>query len=435
LPVKRFFNARLEGAISVWFTPARDRSFDVRQHVEAVRDRLHFQRLTQGARLGQAMRFAPTCGRSGGAGEAGAGAVRGRASSTPRPDAKAMAGASIRTLGLAFRLTPARCDASKLVATFGGPDGSGVAVAGATHLQPWCNSQSIDFAALSVAVARLQAGASRHVRAYVRVGARVSGGFGKPATLQPSELIHMDHKVSGCRAVAARLRLQPASDRAADRACAVVQANILAAGYRRGSLDGRSSGVKRGRVGETFGDFRPGADRAGWRSASSSAGSVRISARCENGGFLRVCAGRSGLVGKPMLEGCTQSLGFAWFSDQQRKPSGLLVGPSSSPWSTRSAGGGIDRPAAPPSPPSCARPSPCTLAHAVCQIWTGYPALIHSGALRGLAGARQSGRLRIGSGCGLGVRQPAKRVLGRGAGLAGMPRRFCDGSAGVIRVN
>lgn len=419
----------------MWFTPARDRSFDVRQHVEAVRDRLHFQRLTQGERLGQAMRFAPTCGRSGGTGEAGAGAVRGRSSSTPRPALQSMAGASSRALGFAFRLTPARWDANKLVATFGGPDGSGVAVAGATHLQPWCNSQSIDFAALSVAVARLQAGASRHVRTYVRVGARVSEGFEKPATLQPSQLIHVDHKVSGCRSVAARLRLQPASTGAENGALGVVQRNILAAGYPWRGLDVACSGVKRGRVGETFGDFRPGADRAGWRSASIWAGSVRISARCENGGFLRVCAGRSGLVGRAMLEGCAQSLGFAWFSDWQRKPSGLLVTASASAWASRSAGGGIDRPAAPPSPPSRARPSPCTLAHERAGFWTGYPALIHTGAVRSLAGTRQSGGLRIGSGCGLGVRHPDGQAPGRGVGLAGIPRRYCDGSAGVSRVN
>lgn len=424
ISVKRFFSAPLKRAISVRFQPARDCSVDTRQRGNAVRNRVHFQPVTQGVRLDQAVRLAPTCGRSGAAG----GAVRGRSSFTPRPAAQRMAGAPSRALCIAFRLTPARGDASKLVASLCGPIGSGVAVASATRLQPFCNSQNIDIVTLSVVVARLHGGASRYACAGAREGARACRVFGKSATLQPVEYIDVEQWVNGCRTVAARLHLQPASPSLGNQGLRGVHSNILVGGYRCAVPDGLASGVRRGRVAESFGDFRPG-------------GAVDLGAMglpgvwAENGGFLRVCGAGSGRVGMPMLEILAQSIGFAALSDIRHKPVRLQGVALAVPM----AGGGDDRAEAPPSPPSRARPIPCTKRHAIFPIWNGISArqsgLIHSGAVRNADGTRQGGGRTDGSGSGWGIRHPAKRALGLGGGLAGMPRRFCDGSVGVSHVN
>ncbi|OYZ10815.1 MAG: hypothetical protein B7Y36_08290 [Novosphingobium sp. 28-62-57] len=174
-------------------------------------------------------------------------------------------------------------------------------------------------------------------------GARACREFVKSATLQPDQYIDLEQWVNGCRTVAVRLHSQPAWQGLQDQGLRGVQSNILVGGYRCTVPDGLASGVKGARGGESFGDFRPGAALGG----AVDRGEIEQLGACgENGGILRVCGGASGLVGRPMLEGLAQSVGFAGLSDLGHKPVRLTQGAA---WAA-SMGGVAIGPRHPPCP-------------------------------------------------------------------------------------
>lgn len=422
-PVNRVILRTAGQALSCGLAPARDCRDQLRKLLIVNSNRLPFSSPPAPREaIGQPAPIAPDCSRSDAAGNA----VRGCAL-PPRPACSAVPGAALCASPRALRLTPTHGDANKLAARFAAPAGSGGRVATATVPQPSGNLQHIENAALFSTVAELQALASRHAHAGMHLPARACRGLSKAATLQPLQIRYVEQWVRGCSVVAARLRLQPAIDQAGNEACRAAGSNILAGRYPRRVLDVACSGVKEARVALTFGDF--GAARiSGRRVGHLDLGAMGTSsASGRNGGFPRVCGAGCGRVGRVMLEGCAQVPGNAGISCLRRQPFRLRA--------SAALGAPIGS-EAPPLPPSRARQSPCTLAAAIFPIWNGFssPAPILRFAPR-LEKPRQGWGGSIGSGCGMIRGQSATRRSGRGVMLAGKPRRFCDGSAGVACVN
>lgn len=405
----------------------------MRKHGKAVRNRLPFNRLAPRSIFGTALPGGTDCSRSGAAG----GAVRG-CSSSPRPvpmqktfawSDEALAGVALGfvwCLDLHCLLTPTRASAKKISARFAGPNGSGGWVASATTLQPRCNHQSTDIAPLFTVVAELRAQASRDVRVRVCACTRACRGGQNLQLLQPLKNSYILELVSGCKMVARRLRLQPRQNQAGSGTSCSLGMNILVAGYAGLRSDAVCSGVKGGRVAQTFGVF-------GRRCASAWARSGGGSIDGEKAGIAGVCEGQIAPVGRVMLEGLTKAQQLQGLARLRRQPIGLLHR-----WSTAgSAGGGGDRPAAPPLPPSRARQSPCTQAQAIFSNWNGVsasPDHIRLTALR-VARTRQGWAGTIGSGCGNDRGQSARRMRGQGMMQGFGLRRFCDGNAGAACVN
>lgn len=147
-------------------------------------------------------------------------------------------------------------------------------------------------------------------------------------TVEPTPFPLIFHVVSGSKLVPTRFqfgtvrRIRIAGRRdPLDRHCLP--------GGNAGSVDlelalVRSNSVFRGRGGETFGDFRPaaGADRRPGRARARPAAARPGAdpARSSSSAIAAVYGWSAGHVGRPMLEGCAQRLGFARFSGSARQP-------------------------------------------------------------------------------------------------------------------
>lgn len=328
------------------------------------------------------------------------------------------------------RLTPARWQSKIMAGQSRGLSGAGNAVASATSPQPICNRHPIEIAGYSRRLQRLRAQASRVTCACVCVQTRAYTRGLNPATLQPSEYLYVDHKVSGCREVAQRLQLQPSMPRSRSIGANARFRDILAAIYRRAqgaallpNVLAALSTVLQGRVGESFGVF--GLGRRGLVDRDR-ADLLEVDQAVRNGGFLRFSRPASARVGRPMLDGSAQGVEIACFSDAARKPLRLGAGRP----------GGLDRAGHPPMPPFATTSLPSMLARYRGRIWIGLrPAQSRNECEPG--GPAQNLRLWNGSGCGRRglTRHPATGRGGKNGGLAGKLRRICDASGRRDRVN
>lgn len=304
--------------------------------------------------------------------------------------------------GCTFRLPPAR--SNKMDAKWRPTDGSGVAVAGATLAQPFCNHHDIDAKQFSYAVAELHPMASRHVRVCRRAGARAYGAFKNSATLQPSIIIQCIEWFSGCKMVAPRLQLQPVAMRRGMAGSRGAGRNILGTGYSCAPERGLIRGTIEGLRGETF-DLGAG-DRAVLGGIDGCAGVIG-----RNGGNQPFWAVVDRLVGRLMLEWMVQGLAGYGFSDACHKLCSL-VHRSAGRWGQHGRGVNLAS-ATRPSPIAATRSAACGHSH-FSEFGSGIRPL--TSFRRGVvAGGRQTSSGQMGS----GVWERAKlgmAAAGRGAG-------------------
>lgn len=410
----------------VWITPARVRNATGGEAGRMVRERTLFCRTARDIKAGAASQQAPDCSCSGTEGDA----VR-SCSLRPRPVEMQSAGNAIIALSSPVPLTPARWEAIRMARQFVAPIGFGATVTAVTALLPFCNWQHLDIATFSARLQRLHGSLTRDARVCVRVRAHVRTCAREAVTsvtAYTNLCKSMGYQLpSGYSAVTAVTAL------AGPRKSAVSgdRSNILACGYGRGVLEVGCSGVTLARPGENFGVFALGAS-----STRALAGLARH--RDRNGGFLRVCRGAGGTVGRVMLEGMAETRGNAWFLRASPKPVGLVQLPAAG---AVQAEGGRGRtrpigPEAPPLPPSPAALPPSMSAHDRARIWIRVPVgHAHWGTGDRPKGERQTLRPSYGPGLGERLGQNRNGKAGRGSGERGALRRSGDGSAGVSHVN
>lgn len=311
-------------------------------------------------------------------------------------------------------LTPARWGAYRLARQFSASIGSGGAVLDRTSQNHGQNQQHIENIAQTVAVLWFCDCASRHARrrAYVRTCAYMCAR--KARTSEPVQYIVIFHIDIGSVVGSARFWPEPAM-RAGIESHAFPPVSIKIVG--RYVPISASKGLLRGDPGETFGDFGPiGIDRA---AAGLDVDQVMLI-----DGFLRVSAGRLGLVGMVMLERCQQRRRNACYSGNRPLPIG-----KASACAQASAG-------TPPMPPLPATISPCSLPPETNRIWIRFPRLNHSGTMRDRqGGARRNGWRQIGSGKGCPVHFDP---VDTGQGMqktAGKLHRICQAIGGAADVN
>ncbi len=275
-------------------------------------------------------------------------------------------------------LTPARWDAKRWRSQFSAPFGSGVAVTDVTTAKPACNSQSFDIAALFVRLQRLRDLASRHARGGVCEHLRVYARGEKLVTLKPLWIYEHIHRFTGYKLVAKRLQLVT-SLRLGLGTGGVLRFPIkIGVGYPApASIDAADrlrSTVARGRVAQTFGLGRAGRVGAGLELGLG----LVDGAAGRNGGFLPFLVRASGRVGRVLLEGWPERLGFALVSGARPLPSRPVRGAAGRP----GQGDGLDQGArrvpaeAPPCPPSLASRASSMIAREGSGISTG---LLHAG--------------------------------------------------------
>ena len=310
-----------------------------------------------------------------------AGAVRDH-SSAPRP-AGAVTGGARAPLATrqACVLTQTRWDAKRVAASLCGGSGSGGAVLHRTAAEPLQNRQPLEIITNFSRFSRFYATASRDARAPVCVQPRVHVLGVIHRTIEPLGFMYNNQCYSGSMAVLRRFWSEPGLAGALDWRGSAAWSNKLAGGYRA-PMAGRvpvkaSSTVLVGRAAQSFGDFGRGlvggrtirgrGGRPGWgdRGADLVLEQFEVDGR-KNGGVLRFWAGRSGRVGRVMLEGWPLRLGVAWFAGDRPLPVSLGAG--------HEAGGGRAARRAPPSPPFARAHCSSTLALAAGRVWIGLPA-------------------------------------------------------------
>jgi len=289
--------------------PARDCSNGAGHGAVAVRNRLHFSHIARGSMLGLAWRLAPTCGRSGAAGDA----ERGRSLCLTRAGSR-HPGPSRSVAPLALPLPRPVWHVRKLARQLAGQCGSGVAVLAGTARELGQYHKIYAFQCLGRSSGGSKVGPSRHARgrARMRPPARVyARGFN---SWNSHGIILINHHVNGT--VEGSVGVLSGSGQnwaqfgVVFRGGARLEPNILASenaavpssGCHSGAADARSS-VMRGRAGESF-RVSGLAAPARWSSAAPIEGApIEPAWARKNGGFLRVSGGASARVGRAMLEG------------------------------------------------------------------------------------------------------------------------------------
>ena len=353
-------------------------------------------------------------------------AVRGR-SFAPRPTQDRIAWCSWRARLMACRLTPARWSTKEIAGHFWRATGSGGTVPSGTALEPRWNFQQTDIAALFARFQRFHAMASRDVRAGMggRTCAYMRDDF--DGTLEPCLNNVNIHLVSGSNAVPVRFHLEPAGLVMAGNGRILRFRHILvavwAAADRGAVVSTAIRALEEGQAGATFGDFGLGA--GGGRPGASW--STR---RARNGGILGFRSGRSGLVGRVMLEGLAQWTETSAYSCPRRQPSRLgRGGPGWLAW------GGLDRAKAPPVPPFAPGSGSSTLADAIFSIRNGDRRIepVQGGSAQ-RAGARQNRSGNLGSGLGWCWIRAAKLAASLGGDrAAGEALRQSGHASGRVR--
>lgn len=372
---------------------------------------------------------APTCGRSGAAGDANSGR-----SFCLSPAPARILWARLEPLSArpdpSSSLTPARWQSKSLNGQSRSPNGAGKAVPSGTGLELLWNWHPTEIIAFSVRFQRFRVFPRVHVCACVCANARVYARGSFAGTLELHNNTYEYQLVSSSREVPKRFRLGTAM--AAWRAICgkPSEINILAVGYSPICADGLSSTVIRGRGRETFG---LGA-RLGGAIASAEGcdlvGSGGATRRGQNGGFPPFSGGASGRVGKVMLEGWRAGRANPPFLRLCRMPLRLTRTPRGS---TPRGVGSAPRP---PLAPFAASSPPSTLAHERAGIWIGM-SLLDRGPEDGLARRRQPRRGRIGSGWGFADRKTRAETAGRGdcGVVRAEPGRLGHGRTGGACVN
>ena len=246
----------------------------------------------------------PTCDRSG----RKAGAVRDRSFLSPRPARSLSPGALIAPLFLR-PLTPALWSAMILASQFSVTCGAGGAVPSGTKLEPVWNSQHSDFFAISSRFQRFHVWASRDAREGVRVHSRAYTCAREAGTLEPCLTMVIYHRVNGSRAVPERFHLGTGGAQIAENGGSLPFSIKIGCRYWLDLALVPSSTVKRGRSAQTFEVGR--ADRS--ISVLEQLLDQVLVMIAENGGFLPFLCAPLDHVGRVMLEGWPQGLGFARF--------------------------------------------------------------------------------------------------------------------------
>jgi hypothetical protein len=329
------------------------------------------------------------------------------------------------------RCTPARWVAVKMDCHWPTPFGPGGLVLTRTNAEPRQNHQHIEIAGYFRPVLRFSGFAlASCAYAYVRVDARVYARQ-KYRTTEPHVIILYDHRFNGSGLVltwfspepARRCDLKPTENRQFRNK--IGGGNTIS--LHASPSDLRIRGQKEGRGRETFGAGIPAGRRGGWVGGADRDQARRVG---KNGGFLRVCAGRSGRVGTAMLEQVGEGRGNPWVVEPRRKLCRLNSG------AARVAlvgGAGADRLAQPEggAPPSPRRPVPSPLADAIFLI--SAQSRFHA-CHAGKPEARQVRRGDTGPGdrASLAVRSAAP---GRGVSADWGLRRSGQGNGGGAHVN
>lgn len=380
----------------------------------------------------------PNCDCS--AGEARA--VRNR-SAEPRPARDRAAGAGLSWYGrspwsAACLLTPARGGAKRLAARLGGASGSGGAVLARTAIEPSQNQQTIDNARFVARFSRFYAVASRDARAGVCAITRAYTRVTIHRTIEPLAIVYVMQWVNGSVTVLWRFSPEPAGLGSGQGRGILRFFDKLGGRYRRALVElepnRACSTVAGGWRGESFGDFGAGrSSRAGDRARGLVARRW-IRARCGNGGILRFSAHPIGHVGRVVLEGPRQDLGFVSISAGLPLPVRLAR--------AQAEGGCLDRPGHPPMPPA---PSARPLARWRCEL-AGFgsacrPARIGPAHMTGQAAPVPTGAKSGGSASGRGGERRGipglhNRVGVRcSAGKGWKPRGDRHASGGICHVN
>jgi hypothetical protein len=392
--------------------PARDCSNGAGHGAVAVRNRLHFSHIARGSMLGLAWPLAPTCGRSGAAGDA----ERGRSLCHSRAGLR-HPGPSRNAASLALPLPRPVWHVRKLARQLARQCGSGVAVLAGTARELGQYHKIVVCECLSHSSGSSKADPSRHARgrARMRTPARV---YARGLNFWNSHaIIPINHELKG--SVEGSVRVLGGSGQNCARSGVLIggrewlEPNILAGGNAarpfsccRSIGAGCIRGVMRGLGGESFRVFG---------LAAGDLGGAAIEGR--NGGFLRFPGGRSAHVGTIMLEGLAYPAGMAALSGLPRLPVRLTA--QTPPGGASAARGG--------GRPQARARSPRSLAHHVNRIWIGVRgrSVLPTCALR----CRVAGNSRptFGSGC------ERRSMLGNRGGAGGMAAAL--NRCGLVTMN
>jgi hypothetical protein len=311
-------------------------------------------------------------------------------------------------------LTPARLKAYRLSGHISASFGSGGAVLVRTVQNLRQNQQLLEIIKQSCLVLWFRVFASRHAWAGVRVRLCAYTREGNPRTSELYQLIYILHIDIGSSLGSVRFWSEPQLPASVECGGFLRFCSILAGRY--GSI-GASSGLLRGCPGENFWLFRR-------RAADRVADGLDVDQAMPIDGFLRVSAGRSGLVGMVMLERCAEVRSIASVSGNRPLPIGKASTIAQVPDRT------------PPMPPLPIAATSCALALETVRFWIGFRRLNHIGEIRvRQGGARRNGGLQIGSGKGWPVRFDPL-TAGRGMRkTAGKLHRICQATGGLADVN
>lgn len=372
---------------------------------------------------------APTCGRSGAAGDANSGR-----SFCLSPAPARILWARLEPLSArpdpSSSLTPARWQSKSLDGQSRSPNGAGKAVPSGTGSELLWNWHPTEIIAFSVRFQRFRIFPRVHVCACVCANARVYARGSFAGTLELHNNTYEYQLVNSSREVPKRFRLGTAM--AARRAICgkPSEINILAVGYSPICADGLSSTVIRGRGRKTFGLGARMADAIASAEGCDLVGSSGSTRRGQNGGFPPFSGSAWARIGKVMLEGWRARRANPPFLRLCRMP----LRPTRTPRGATPRGvGSAPRP---PLAPIAASSPPSTLAHERAGIWIGMP-ILDRGPEDGFAGRRQPGRGRIGSGWGFVDRETRTAKAGRGNSgrVRAEPGRLGHGRTGGAGVN
>lgn len=222
---------------------------------------------------------------------------------------------------------PARWMAGKLDRQCSACDGSGGAVLTRTSREPRENHQVIEITGQLRPVLGFSRRASRYVRARVYARAHAHNARGNTRTTEPHNIIQVEQCVNGSSEVLGWFSLEPAYRAGLQPTENSQFRNKIGGGYSISAHvchpDLPMKGQKDGRGAKTFGAGIPAGrlgDRVDAADLDQAQGVVG------NGGFLRVCGGRSTCVGTAMLEQSSERRGNALVVEPRRKLCRLTSG-------------------------------------------------------------------------------------------------------------
>ena len=370
----------------------------------------------------------------------------------PRPGRQAESWRGCAAPGAASRLTPARWDANRVARQLLGSDGLGEAVPSGTGWNRAQNHQTFVFVAICSRFQRFRARPSRDVRTGVGRRTCVYARGVLSGTLEPLPYIYTIQLVNGSKCGSSAV---PTGTGPRDHLGSAGKRDILGGGYWQGGLAAARSArlvplmhVERGSEGAKFGDFGLGRsagaaielDQARDRGLELLELGADLAGE-RNGGFLPFLRGRSGHVGRAMLEGWAQRRSNAWFLARWPLPVRLERGEVALPIGEHLVGatGGsiaLDRPPVPPAP---RRAVSIPVAPESAGIWIDLRPDSPAGQCAAPVRGGQHGKRSIGSGKRENRAQARMRQRGRGdcASLIGWmgSRRAADASGGLAHVN